>query len=242
LKTPNLNRRKVLKVLSLVSTSALTPVFLLRFDAAAGTPVSIAQSLAGSSYLTETERRFIDAAIARLIPADDLGPGAKEAGVADFIDGQLAGSYGRAERWYMQPPFKEGTEQQGFQSKLGPAGIYRAAIAAIDEHCRKSLDDRRFAELEQAEQDELLAGLEAGKVDLGEVDGEAFFKMLRDNTVEGFFSDPMYGGNQDFAGWRLIGFPGPRYDYTDFIERFGEPYPLPPVGILGRNGRPGRGG
>jgi gluconate 2-dehydrogenase gamma chain len=240
LQTPEWQRRSLLKAISLVSTSALTPAFLIRSDAAAEAPELIAQHLAGSSYLTDVERRFVDAAIARLIPADDLGPGAKETGVTDFIDGQLAGGFGRADRWYMQPPFKDGTAQQGFQSELAPAELYRAAISAIDQHCRTSLDGRAFAELEQAEQDELLSSLESGEVDLGEIDSEAFFKMLRDNTIEGFFSDPMYGGNQDFGGWRLIGFPGPRYDYTDFIERFGEPYPLPPVGILGRNGRPAR--
>ncbi len=61
--------------------------------------------------------------------------------------------------------------------------------------------------------------------------------MLLQNTVEGFLADPMYGGNRDFIGWKLIGFPGPRYDYTDEIEQYNKRYTLPPVGILGRDGK-----
>jgi gluconate 2-dehydrogenase gamma chain len=60
--------------------------------------------------------------------------------------------------------------------------------------------------------------------------------MLWNNTVEGFLSDPMYGGNRNFAGWKLVGFPGPRYNYVSEIEQYGKPYTLPTVGILGLNG------
>lgn len=60
--------------------------------------------------------------------------------------------------------------------------------------------------------------------------------MLWQNTQEGFLADPMYGGNRGFAGWKLIGFPGPRYNYVEEITQYGKPYPLPPVGILGRDG------
>ena len=59
--------------------------------------------------------------MSRLIPADELGPGAKEAGVAFFIDQQMAGSFGRAETWYMQGRWKAGTDEQGYQVKLTPA-------------------------------------------------------------------------------------------------------------------------
>jgi gluconate 2-dehydrogenase gamma chain len=60
--------------------------------------------------------------------------------------------------------------------------------------------------------------------------------MLWQNTGEGFFADPMYGGNRDFAGWKLVGFPGPRYNYVNEIEQYGKPYTLPTVGLMGRNG------
>ena len=84
----------------------------------------------------------------------------------------------------------------------------------------------------------MLQDLEDEKIDLGEVERGAFFDLLLQNTIEGFFSDPLYGGNRDFAGWTLIGFPGPRYDYTPYIEQYGEPYPLPVVGIEGRKTYP----
>jgi gluconate 2-dehydrogenase gamma chain len=54
------------------------------------------------------------------------------------------------------------------------------------------------------------------------------------NAMEGFFADPIYGGNRDMAGWKLIGFPGARYDYRDHVGKHNQPYPLPPVSILGR--------
>ena len=64
--------------------------------------------------------------------------------------------------------------------------------------------------------------------------GRAFFELLLQNTREGFFADPVYGGNRNMVGWKMIGYPGSRYDYRDWVERHNERYPLPPVGISGR--------
>lgn len=230
-----MDRRQALKVLS-VASSALTPLGVLFSPACARMVPQLERRTGSIGHFSSEERAFVDAAVGRLIPADEFGPGAREAGVTSFIEFQLAGDFGNAARWYMQAPFAAGTEEQGYQSRLTPAELYRVAIRAIDQYCRDAFDDHEFAALEPAEQDELLGRLQAGEMDLEDVDGELFFAMLRANTVEGFFSDPMYGGNQGFAGWRLIGFPGPRYDYTPFIGRHGETFPLPPVGILGRNG------
>ena len=63
---------------------------------------------------------------------------------------------------------------------------------------------------------------------------KAFFALLLQNTLEGYFADPIYGGNRDMAAWRMIGFPGAHYDFRPYVSRFGEPYALPPVGISGR--------
>src|ERR1700748_2492451 len=79
-------------------------------------------------FLDASERRFINAACARIIPKDELGPGALEAGVGDFIDRQLAGPFGQASTWYMQGPWAKGTEEQGYQLKFTPAQMYRHAI------------------------------------------------------------------------------------------------------------------
>jgi gluconate 2-dehydrogenase gamma chain len=191
-------------------------------------------ALAPSAFFTSEERTFIDAAVARFIPADELGPGAKEAGVTTFIDRQLAGAFGQAQTWYMQGPWGEGTASQGFQSRLTPAQMYRAAIKAIDAHCRQAFGNKAFAALSADDQDKVLAGLEKGETDLQGVNGKSFFEAFLQNTVEGFFSDPIYGGNREMVGWKLIGFPGARYDYRDYVGKHGEKFPLPPVGLKGR--------
>lgn len=176
----------------------------------------------------------MDALVARLIPTDDLGPGAREAGVVDFIDNQLAGSFGRGERWYMKGPFAVGLKTQGYQAEHPPAGLYRAAIAALDDHCRERFDGRAFAELDEEDQDALLGQLEDEELEFEGVSATAFFEMLQANTVEGFFCDPIYGGNRDMVGWRLVGFPGARYDYRDYLDHDGEPISIEPVGLAGR--------
>jgi gluconate 2-dehydrogenase gamma chain len=185
-----------------------------------------------AAFFSAEERAFIDAAVARFIPADELGPGAKEAGVTTFIDRQLAGAFGQAQTWYMQGPWREGTATQGFQSRLTPAQMYRAAIKTIDAHCRQAFGNKAFAELPADDQDKVLTSLESGETDLQGVKG--FFEIFLQNTVEGFFSDPIYGGNRDMVGWKLIGFPGARYDYRDYVGKHGEKFPLPPVGLKGR--------
>lgn len=185
-------------------------------------------------YFSPAESSFIDAATQRLIPSDALGGGANEAGITHFIDLQLAGAYGRAERWYMRGPWPQGTDQQGFQLKYTPADIYRKAITAVDAHCQKD-QGKAFAQLTPAQQDAVLHALEGGEIDLGDIPSKTFFSLLWQNTQEGYLADPAYGGNRDFAGWKLIGFPGPRYNYVDDIGKFGRPYEQPFVSLVGRN-------
>ena len=182
------------------------------------------------AFLTHEEYRFLEAATARLIPGDRDDPGALEAGIPRFIDLQLAGFYGRADRWYMDGPWAEGTPQQGYQLKQTPAQLYRQAIARIDAYCRTQYDGQAFAALSAEQQDQFLHDMEAGKIELPDVPAKMFFQLLWQNTQEGFLADPMYGGNRHFAGWKLIGFPGPRYNYVEEITQYGIPYPLPPVG------------
>jgi gluconate 2-dehydrogenase gamma chain len=186
-------------------------------------------------FLNTDEKAFVEAAVARIIPADDLGPGAKEAGVADFIDRQLAGPYGLAETWYMQGPWQPGTEQQGYQLRLAPAQLYRAAIAQIDRHLKQSQGNRGFAQLDPKAQDDFLHALEKADVKISGDLGKEFFEMLVVNTIEGFLADPIYGGNKDFIGWKLVGFPGPRYNYVAQIGQFGKKFDMPFVSIAGRD-------
>ncbi|TPN37954.1 gluconate 2-dehydrogenase subunit 3 family protein [Mesorhizobium sp. B2-3-3] len=190
----------------------------------------------GYVFFTPEEAAFVEAATERLIPEDDLGPGAKTCGVPLFIDHQLAGAFGRAGSWYMQGPWGKGQDTQGFQSRMMPSALYRAAIKAIDEHAVSSEAGKLFADLPAEAQDAILSDLEGGKLDLGGADAKTFFKMLWQNTKEGMFSDPIYGGNKDMAGWKMLGFPGVRYNYLDWVDRHGEHYDQPPVGIRGRPG------
>ena len=199
----------------------------------ANAPATV-ENTSGWTWFTEAEAAFVSAAVGRLIPADDLGPGAVEAGVPVFIDRQLAGPYGRGERWYMQGPWGPGVATQGWQTRLTPAGMYRAAIKAIDAAVAREGKAATFARLAAADQDTYLKALESGDAKLDGVEAKDFFKQLLQNTLEGFWSDPIHGGNRDMVGWKLIGFPGARYDHSEFVGKHGEKYPLPPVGIRGR--------
>lgn len=190
-------------------------------------------SSATTKYFTASEMRFVRAAVSRLIPADELGPGALEADVAEFIDSQLAGGFGRASSWYTHGPWQLGTEQQGYQLSLNPAELYRTAIPPIDTYCRKQYG-AAFADLPPAKQDDVLHALEKGSVSIPGIPDDTFFHTLLQNTQEGFFADPIYGGNRDFIGWKLIGFPGPRYNYLDEIDKFGMPYNEPFTSLGGR--------
>lgn len=185
-------------------------------------------------YLNPAEVAFIEAAVERLIPADELGPGAKEACVPRFIDRQLAGSWGVHGRSYRLGPWKEGTPQQGYQLPLTPQEIYRAAIHEINAYCSRC-HGKAFGFLDASIQDEVLAALESGGVELATVPSKTFFGLLLRNTKEGFFSDPIHGGNHDKAGWRLIGFPGVASAayVTEMADpgKFNVPYSVEPVSI-----------
>jgi gluconate 2-dehydrogenase gamma chain len=188
-------------------------------------------------FFTESERAFIEAAVDRLIPSDPLGPGAVEAGVPFFLDRQLAGLFGRGDHYYLGGPWKKGTPEQGYQLRFSPAQLYRAAIAAIERYVSKSFGGHAFAKLGEADRDTVLKGLEAGTIQLdGGVEAKTFFAMLLQNTKEGYFSDPIYGGNKDMAAWKMIGYPGAHYDYSEWVTRHGEPVPFPTVGFKGRPG------
>ena len=192
------------------------------------------------SFFTPEEGVMVEAIADRLIPPDPPGPGAipggKDAGCAVYIDRQLSGPYGRSAGLYMRPPFMEGTKTQGMQSPLTPAERYRAGLAAFDKHVRSANAGKAFQELPTDTQDGLLRDLEAGHLQLDGVDSAVLFSALQADVKQGFFTDPIYGGNRGMVGWHMIGFPGARYDYSDWIHRHNERYPLPPVAIGG--GRP----
>jgi len=190
-------------------------------------------------FFTPEEARLVEALADRVIPPDPQTPGGREAGCVVFIDRQLAGPYGRSAGLYTLGPFRKGTPQQGPQDPLTPAQIYRTGLAALERFCRTSQSgapngSRSFAALAPDAQDSLLRALEEGRVQLEGADGKQFFALVVKDVQEGFFADPIYGGNRDMCGWKMIGFPGARYDYRDWVSRHNERYPHPPVSIAGR--------
>lgn len=187
------------------------------------------------AFFTVEEYAFISAAVARLIPADDRGPGALEAGVPEFIDRQLQTPYATGANWYMQGPFHPDADPLfGYQLPLVPREVYKLGLAEAIAWI-KSVHQQNFADLHPAQQDDVLSQMEAGKADFKQVPAQVFFAVLLQNTREGFFSDPIHGGNQGMVGWTLIGFPGARADFMDWVER-NEKYPFPPVSIRGDRG------
>ncbi len=138
--------------------------------------------------LSSGQWRTIEAISGRIIPADDA-PGAIEAGCVNFIDKALA---------------NEDSELRAH---------YEVGLAGVDAVARRRFA-KPFVELEAPQQDEILAALEDGKAEgwpAGDVRSEQFFETVRLHTVYGFLADPRYGGNRDFLGWKLMGYPGPRH-------------------------------
>ena len=164
-------------------------------------------------FFTQSEALTVAAAASRIFPDDETGPGAQEAGVAVYIDRQLAGPWGRDRHRYTQGPFEENAPAEfGYQGKATPRQIYRDGL--------KDLKD--FDQLPSAEQDNKLRQIET----------TVFFSLLRRNTIEGMFSDPVHGGNIDMVGWQLIGYPGPRMsNYADVDKHFGEAFRPKPVSL-----------
>ena len=180
-------------------------------------------------FLNDSEKRFLASAVDRLIPPDEHWPGAAEAGVVNYIDLQMAGPWGRGEMLYRHGPFRAGTPSQGFQLEYTPAELFRRSISAINAHF--AAQGKPFDQLPAAEQDSYLASLEKGGIDLDGVPSNAFFELLLKHTVEGFFADPLYGGNKNKVGWRMLGFPGAYADYYDLIDKHGIEFHREPLGI-----------
>ena len=190
----------------------------------------------GYVWFNPAEAAFVEAAVDRMIPKDAVGPSGTEAGVPLFIDRQLAGGFGHGEHFYLGGPWPKGTPEQGYQSRLSPAGLYRSAIPAIDGWASDK-HGKVFHGLGPDDQDTVLKALESGDAKLsGGVEAKTFFDMFLQNVKEGYLSDPIYGGNKNMAAWKMIGFPGAHYDYKEWVLRHGERVPFPQVGLKGRPG------
>ena len=164
-----------------------------------------------------------------MIPADEAGPGAIGAGVPNYLDKQLAGAWGAGERLYRSGPWAEGTASQGYQLPFTPAELFHASLRAI----HRDLDARgtAFNAMSGEDQDAFLRSLESGKTDLDGVPAAVFFDTLLKMTIEGFFCDPVYGGNRDMVAWRMVGFPGAYADYLEAVDRQGVKFEREPMSL-----------
>lgn len=189
----------------------------------AGEPVRVAaqdgQVKVPLRFFTASEARVVQAACERIFPSDSSGPGATEAGVVIYIDRQLAGPYGRDKYRYTKPPFVESVPEHGYQGKQNPREIYRDGIARLGD----------FTALSPAARDEKLRAIQ----------NTAFFRLLRQHTIEGMFSDPLHGGNTNMIGWQLIGYPGPRMNYREEIDKLhGQAWRQKPMSLAQIVGHP----
>lgn len=183
-------------------------------------------------FLTEREATLVKAIFDRLIPADDISIGASDAGCVVFIDNQLAGSYGDAAWRYKGGPYEQGTESQGNQSPLTPREIYRKGLMELEQHCKDTLG-KSFVDLSDDEKDHYLEQMEASKFNYPSFTSSgSLFGQFLSNVMEGFLADPIYGGNRNMVGWKMIGFPGARYDYRDVANLKGQKLSIEPVSII----------
>ena len=135
-------------------------------------------------FFNSDDAATIAAFTERLMPGAPGKPGARDAGVLNYIDLSLAGAY---------------ADLQDF---------YRRGLAALNTYCAATYQ-QSFTQLAAARQDEVITAMVEGKATgFTWPTSQQFFNTLRTHTMEGMFADPVYGGNKDFGGWRLVGFPG----------------------------------
>lgn len=169
--------------------------------------------------LNETEHAFIVAAVDTLIPADELSPSGSDCGCAVYVDRQLASAWGGGAKTYRAGPYFKGKPEQGYQLALTPAEFFAAGIAAANDWSRKTYG-HDFDRLPPDQRVEALKAMEEGKAEFLNFNAKAFFGRLLAITMEGFFSDPIYGGNRNKVSWRMLGFPGLPATYANLIDQY----------------------
>jgi gluconate 2-dehydrogenase gamma chain len=202
-------------------------------QATASAPAAAASAPApGYEYLNLDEAPFVEALVDHMIPADQYTAKGTDLGLNVYIDRALAGGWGKGDRLYMQGPWKKGQPSQGYQLPLAPAELYRAGIAATNAHCRTTYG-KGFDRLDAKQREEVLVGLSTGKVTFPDgLPVRDFWSVVYQTVMEGMFSDPIYGGNRDKAGWRMIGFPGAIAVNRENVAKFRDkPFPVDPAGI-----------
>ena len=197
--------------------------------AAAPKPPALPQ---GYAYLNPEEQAFVEALVDHMIPADANSPKGTDVGINIYIDRACAGSWGKGDRLYQSGPWKLGAPSQGYQLPLTPAELYRAGIAATNKHSAKTYG-KPFDKITPDQREQLLVAMADGKVifESGPPAG-VFFGVVYQTVMEGMFADPIYGGNRDKAGWKMVGFPGVIATHQRNIVTYkNKRYPVEPLGI-----------
>jgi gluconate 2-dehydrogenase gamma chain len=222
-----ISRRSLLKLTGALGATVAAPLSVAERAAPHAATTRAGDAPHRYSFFTPQEAAFIQAAVARLIPRDEEWGGAIEAGVPNYMDLQLAGAWGAGERLYRSGPWRPGIPGQGYQLPFTPAELFKKALASI----RAEPSGQAFERALPAQQDAFLKGLEQERRDLGGVPSNVFFDHLWQLAQEGFFSDPVYGGNRDMVSWRMIGFPGAYASYYDLVDQHGIKLDRPPMSI-----------
>lgn len=226
----NISRRSFFKVAGAAVATTATQAHAITAADQSATPTKVAYT-----FFKPQDAAFIAAAVERLIPSDENGPGAIDAGVPSYIDKQLGGAWGAGERLYRSGPWHEGMTTQGYQLPFTPAELFRNALRGIDADLKKR-GSKPFEQLGAEAQDTYLKMLESGGIDLHGVPSKVFFQSLLDLTIEGYFSDPVYGGNKDMLAWKMIGFPGAYATYYTTVDQYGMDFSRAPMS-LAQDGR-----
>jgi len=232
MKDKTFGRREFLKSAVAGGAAAATATVNLPQVAEAAQQSAAATTGAGYTFFNPDEAAFIEALVDHMIPADELTGKGTDLGLNIFIDRALAGSWGKGDRLYMQGPWQLGTPSQGYQLPLTPADLYRAGIEATNRHCVKTYG-KPFDQITTEQRQEVLIGLNGGKITFeGGLPSRVFFGVVYQNVMEAMFADPIYGGNRNKAGWKMIGFPGVRQENQRNIVDFkNKKYTVEPTGI-----------
>jgi gluconate 2-dehydrogenase gamma chain len=231
-----LGRREFLTGAGVVGAASVQALTAIPADAQTVGHDPAAQAVpepAGYTYLKPSEAAFVEAIVDHMIPKDELTGSGTELGIATYIDRALAGSWGKGARLYKDGPWQRGTPNQGYQLPLTPAELYRSAIEGSNAYCRKNFG-KDFDCCTADQKETFLKDLAAGKITLeGGLPGRAFFVVLYDNVMEGLFADPIYGGNKDKAGWKMVGFPGVLANNAENVKKYsdGKKFTADPVSI-----------
>jgi gluconate 2-dehydrogenase gamma chain len=195
-----ISRRELLKRGAVAGAVLTLPAFGTVHVGSAHAAPTVAGAVGRASALTPGQTAVLEALVERLVPADATGPGAKEAGAAAYIERSLSG---------------------GLAGGLTAAApLYASSLAAVDAYAMSAYG-AGFTALPPDKQDAVISDLESNKATGFTPNSSTFFAAVHEHTIQGMFSDPVYGGNKNYAGWNLLGYPGVKMPVAAADQRIG---------------------